>query len=209
MRDLLHLDSRRAPSPVFLPLQLRRIVSPLQWQVWDSWLSGHHVKGFRDYIVNRVREDYWIGFNYQHPCLPSTSNLRSAGRHTAVIDEYLGAECAAGRVLGPFKPHDFPQMQISPFGVVPKRRTRNWHLIVDLSSPHGDSVNEGIPEAWCSLSYISVHNAARTIQDFERGSLMAKVDIKSVYRNMPIHPDNHWLLGMEWRNAVFIHTVLP
>ena len=80
----------------------KEVFSPLQWQVWDSWLSGHHVKGFRDYIVNGVREDYRIGFDYQHPYLPSTSNLRSAGSHTAVIDEYLGAECAAGRVLGPF-----------------------------------------------------------------------------------------------------------
>ena len=25
---------------------------------------------------------------------------------------------------------------------------------------------------------------------------------------MPIHHDNHWLLGMEWKNAVFIDTVL-
>jgi len=132
---------------VFLPPQLRRIVSLLQWQVWDAWLSGHHNKNFRDYIVYGAREGFWIGFNYQCPCLLSTSNLRSAGSHPAVIDEFLGAEYAAGRVLGPFNPHNFPLVQISPFNIVHKGRTGNWHLIVDLSSPHGDSVNKGIPEA--------------------------------------------------------------
>ena len=78
------------------------------------------------------------------------------------------AECVAGRVLGPFNPHDFP------FGVVPKGRFGNWRLIVDLSSPHGDSVNEGIPESWCSLSYVSVQDTAQTIRRFGRGSLMAR-----------------------------------
>ena len=126
-----------------------------------------------------------------------------------MIDEYLKAECTAGRVLSLFKPHDFPQVQISLFGVVPNSRSGNWCLIVDLSSPNGESVNKGILEAWCSLSYVSMQDAAQAIRRFGRGSLMAKVDIKIAYRNVPIHLDDRWLLGMRWRQAIFIDTVLP
>ena len=39
-----------------------------------------------------------------------------------------------------------PMNSISPFGVIPKGHTPGkWRLIVDLSSPKGGSVNDGIP----------------------------------------------------------------
>ena len=27
---------------------------------------------------------------------------------------------------------------------------------------------------------------------------MAKFDLKAAYRNVPVHPDDRWLLGMIW-----------
>ena len=39
--------------------------------------------------------------------------------------------------------------------------------------------------------------------------LLAKVDISNAYRNVPVHPDDRWLLGMEWHGEVYIDTVLP
>ena len=42
-----------------------------------------------------------------------------------------------------------------------------------------------------------------------RGTQLAKLDIKSAYRNVPIHPDDRWLLGMNWRRALFVDSVLP
>ncbi len=42
-----------------------------------------------------------------------------------------------------------------------------------------------------------------------RGTLLAKVDIQNAYRNIPVHPDDRWLLGMSWRGEIFIDTVLP
>ena len=39
---------------------------------------------------------------------------------------------------------------------------------------------------------------------------MAKLDIKSAYRIIPVHPDDRPLLGMQWRGIkVFVDTVLP
>ncbi len=41
----------------------------------------------------------------------------------------------------------------SPFGVIPKRgRPGKWRLIVNLSAPKGNSVNDGISKELASLS---------------------------------------------------------
>ena len=38
---------------------------------------------------------------------------------------------------------------------------------------------------------------------------MAKVDVKSAYRNIPVHPEDRWLMGMRWRETLFVDTALP
>ena len=38
---------------------------------------------------------------------------------------------------------------------------------------------------------------------------MAKVDVKSAYRNIPVHPEDRWLMGMRWSETLFVDTALP
>ena len=59
-----------------------------------------------------------------------------------------------------------------------------------MSSPEGFSVNDGIPEALCSLSYVNIRDAIRGVLANGQGALLAKVDIRNAYRNVPIHPDD-------------------
>ena len=40
-------------------------------------------------------------------------------------------------------------------------------------------------------------------------ALMAKIDVKAFYRNILIHPDGRFLLGMKWRKRYFVDLVLP
>ena len=89
-------------------------------------------------------------------------------------------------------------MHISPFGVIPKSEPGQWRLILDLSSPSRNSVNDGITKEVCSLSYISIDDVAVRAIHKGRGALMAKFDLKVAYRQVPIHPDDRWMLGMEW-----------
>lgn len=95
------------------------------------------------------------------------------------------------------------------FGVIPKSTPGKWRLIVDLSSPFGGSVNEGIHESWCSMSYTTVTNAVQGITVYGIGALMIKLDIRSEYRVVPIHPDDRWLLGMMWKGSLFVDLALP
>ena len=38
---------------------------------------------------------------------------------------------------------------------------------------------------------------------------MAKIDVESAYRNIPVHPDDRHLLAMSWNGRLFVDTQLP
>ena len=80
---------------------------------------------------------------------------------------------------------------------------------MDMSSPDGFSVNDGIKESLCSLSYVTIMDAAKGVAAFGRGSLMAKVDIRNAYRVVPVHLEDRWLMGMTWKGELYIDIVLP
>ena len=39
--------------------------------------------------------------------------------------------------------------------------------------------------------------------------MLAKIDVQSAFRLLPVHPTDHHLLGMAWTNGVYIDTFLP
>lgn len=66
---------------------------------------------------------------------------------------------------------------VSRFGVIPKSQPGKFRLILDLSSPHGGSVNGGIDRAYCSTRYATVDEAAEKMATLGRGALMAKLTL--------------------------------
>ena len=81
----------------------------------------------------------------------------SSLQHPSVIDSYLQNEVSVGRVAGPFPAPPFPSLHISHFGAIPKNnQPGKWRLILDLSSPEGQSVNDGIPKPPFTVQYVSV-----------------------------------------------------
>ena len=107
-------------------------------------------------------------------------------------------------------PPPFPNLQVSSFGVIPKKgQPGKWRLIVDLSSPGGASVNDGIDPAEFTLHYITVDQIIRLVSGLGKGALMAKFDVESAYRNVPVHPSDRYLLGMKWRNQYYVDLALP
>ena len=210
-QDLLFFDGCRASTLVKLPPALETINSPLDWAQWESCLVGHPDRAYREYLVNGIREGFRVGYDYSGGLAirSSSSNMLSAREKPEVIREYLAKECSEGRVFGPLDQSQFPFVHTSPFGVIPKGSSGKWRLIVDMSAPEGASINDGISASASSLSYVSVVDAVRSITALGQGALLAKIDIKSAYRNVPIHPDDRWLMGMTWEGALYIDTTLP
>ena len=209
MAHLRALDNCRGPS-IRVPEQLRGGTSPLRWKAWEDCLRDYPDHSFTEYIVQGIRDGFRIGFNYRdNRCRSAKQNMYSAREHPQVVREYLAKECSMGHVLGPFSPETLPQVQVSRFGVIPKSTPNKWRLILDLSSPEGASVNNGIEADLCSLSYVSVDDAAQVVAKLGEGALLAKIDIRSAYRMVPVHPDDRLLLGMIWEQALYVDSVLP
>ena len=96
-----------------------------------------------------------------------------------VIDNYLSTDLAKGRVVGPFSSPPSPHLHISHFGVIPKKhQPGKWHLILDLSSPDGHSVNDGIKKDPFTVQYMKVDDIINGIMSLGQGTLLAKFDVE-------------------------------
>ena len=138
--------------------------------------------------------------------------MSSAREHASIIKDYLSTEREAKRVLGPLDPAMLARYQVhySPIGIIPKPHKPNkFRLIVDMSSPAEASVNDGIDSKLATLTYIRIQDVARQILQLGRGTLIAKIDIKSAYRIIPVHPDDRPLLGMQFQGKAYIDAALP
>ena len=118
-----------------------RIVTPLRLREWERVLSGHPDREFAVCCVG-IRDGFQIGFNYRGAqCKTRTGQYEVSQEE---VERYIGTECEARRLGQPNGEGTFPRVHISPFGVIPKSEPGKWRLIVDLSSPCGNSVNDGI-----------------------------------------------------------------
>ena len=74
-----------------------------------------------------------------------------------------------------------PKYISTDLGQFPKKhQPGKWRLITDLSFPEGSSIiNDAIDPDICSLSYITVRTVAAAAMALGKGSLIAKIDVKS------------------------------
>ena len=114
-----------------------------------------------------------------------------------------------GRVAGPLSNPPLDNLIISPLGLVPKSTPGEFRLIIDLSYPPNRSINAGIPSEVCSVQYTSFDAATRMVRDLGQGPAMIKVDIKSAFRLIPIHPSDLCLLGMQFQGRYLVDKALP
>lgn len=60
-----------------------------------------------------------------------------------------------------------------------------------------------------SLKYPTIDHLAMLVQQVSRSTYLVKADVKEAFRNIPIHPNDRWLLGMEWGGVTHVDKVLP
>ncbi|XP_077338353.1 uncharacterized protein LOC143983017 [Lithobates pipiens] len=197
--------SKRVSGPVppvkkgMTPVNLGRML-PFLNRYPDGEAARGLILGFRD--------------GFRIPCSlggvpPLARNLRSALDHPGVVDDKLGKEVALGRMGGPFEVQPWGDLVVSPLGVVPKKEPGKFRLIHHLSFPKGGSVNDFIDPEACTVSYTSFDAAVRWVRRYGRGALMAKADVESAFRLLPVHPDSFRLLGCHWRGKFYVDLCLP
>ena len=136
-------------------------------------------------------------------------NHNSVLNAPGVVNTHLQKEMNLSRISGP---HSFPPFKpfvISPLGLVPKKEVGEFRLIHDLSYPRQQSVNSHIPDELRHVHYETLDDLVELVKIHGRGSLIAKADIESAFRIIPIHPSDHYLLGFTWNDKFFYDKRLP
>ena len=107
-------------------------------------------------------------------------------------------EVELGRFAGPFETPPFDHFVQSPIGLVPKDKGTKTRLIFHLSYPRGgESVNAGISKEVCAVKYPDFEEAVKLCLQEGRGCYVAKSDMSSAFRHVPMRPDQWFLLVMK------------
>ena len=198
------IPARDAPKGI--PLSDHSVVTPLRHSQFESELRNHD-RGWVSWLLKGITDGVPLGYTGLRQ--PSRSrNLQSALSHPEVIEAELLKELRAGRIAGPFATTPLANLRCSGIGAIPKKNGK-WRMIVHLSAPRGSSVNDGIDKEQYSLHYSSVDEAVALLQQAGWGASMAKVDLKAAFQMIPVGREDWELLGMVWRDAIYVDKCLP
>ncbi|XP_067322974.1 uncharacterized protein [Anolis sagrei] len=182
--------------------------SPIRVGPLSGLLERYPDRAAAEYLLAGFTEGFRIpALGPRSPCL--AANLKSVKGLESIVEQKINKEVREGRVLGPFVGPPTPQFRVSPLGIVPKKAIGEYRLIHHLSYPRGGSVNDAIPDEQCSVSYTSFDTAVRLVRRYGPGAELAKCDIKSAFRLLPVHPADFELLGFQFQGLFYCDRALP
>ena len=103
---------------------LHHVRTPLRVDQWQLVLATHPDRDFVGYLLEGMQAGFRIGFNYtMHSCALTRGNMLSTLDHPEVVAEYLENELKEGRITELTDMSGIMGIQLSPFGVIPKKST--------------------------------------------------------------------------------------
>ena len=197
---------------LYLSVGAPEVPPPLQLDRLQGFLRHFPDPQFGAYHAHGLSGGFRLGFSRTTHLQSVYRNHPSSTENQQTTTDHLSSEREAGRIVGPLPSPTWPHIHVSPMGLVPKNHSDRWRLIVDLSSPRGHSVNDGISSDLCSLRYVSLDNATEIVMGLGRSALLIKFNLSNAYRIVPVHPDDQPLLGISWQDEVYMdrscHLVL-
>ena len=196
------------PGPrVSNPLPTNGYSCVVNIEKFELLLADHPNRYHVDYILDGLRNGFDIGFlGTSRETNPK--NLRSATQFQPLLAQAVAKEVQRGHTAGPFSAPPFPITHCSPIGAVEKD-DQTCRLVMDLSQPTGESINEFIPKEPFSVRYSKFDDAVRMVLQSGRGCYMSKLDIKHAFRIIPVHPSQWHLLCYKFEGFWYVDLVLP
>ena len=170
----------------------------------------------RDYPLRQQAQELEEGFRFGfrlgfigERVEQKSKNLSTVFDLKAETREKINKEVLKGRVAGPFESIPLKNFRSSPIGLVPKKLPGEYRMIHHLSWPKGTSVNDQIDPEMCSVKYASFDDAVTIVKQSGKNCDMAKCDVKSAFRLLPIHPDDYDLVGFTFDNKYYYDMCMP
>ena len=110
------------------------------------------------------------------------------------ISQILDKELACKATIGPFDKSPFGEhTYLSPLNSVPKKESMERRMILDLSYPEGNSINDGIMKdkyvgEESKLFLPSVDQLAEKVAEIGEGAKNFKIDLSRGYRQFLLDP---------------------
>jgi hypothetical protein len=177
---------------------LFKVVSPIKADVFEEHLTDHPNPTFVNSVVSALKNGFWPWADTSDPSFPTTYD--GSGQRSSItskdkaefIKQQSEDEMNLGRWSKPFGKKLLPGMHSFPISAVPKSTPGKFRLVGDQSrGPH--ALNRTIPKSKVKVKLDSIHDLGSKILAVrkkypKRKICLWKSDVKSAYRQLPVHP---------------------
>ena len=183
--------------------------SQLNSEMWED-----HLQDYWDWqLVQYIKFGFPLDVALHAELVCDFSNHKSATLFPSHVNTYLQEEKKFKAIYGPFNKKPFETLHCSPFITREKPDSENRRVIVDLSWPKGNSVNEFVNSdeymgTKFMLTFPSIDDITAQIIRLGHGCLLYKVDISRAFRHIKIDPSEYDKLGLNW-DGFYFDSCLP
>ena len=123
-----------------------------------------------------------------------SKNWPGAVVHKDSVSKYFQMELENRAIMGPFNNNPFDHDAFySPLNTRDKKDSLEKRIIVDVSFPKGNSINDGIKkdqylDKKINLKYPTVDNLVEIVRWKGHGCMLFKRDFRKFYRQIPVCP---------------------
>ena len=198
-----HLLVRNSGLPNYLGCRIP-VNSNLHCDNWNHYLQHY----WDNQLVDLLKYGFPLDFDRSSQLVPTEENHKSASINSIHVQKYISEELSHGAILGPFK--DKPiSLHTSPLMVRDKQDSSAKRTIMDLSWPHGLSVNQGVSkymylDTEFQLKYPSVDQITASLRNLGPAAMIYKIDISRAFRQIKVDPGDIDLLGFKFQNDYFL-----
>lgn len=199
------LQSTSGPNAFTLRLP---VPSALNISEWRTRLRHYHDHSLCDFL------QFGWPVGYSASTRPISSQLNHALSRPEVVNSFLATECLLGATCGPFVSNPLSvDIVTSPLQIAHSRSGKP-RVVVDLSFPHGDSVNDGIPtDSYLGMPFTlrlpGVDALISIIRQKGQGCHLFKKDLSRAYRQLRIDPRDFHLLGYRHNGSLYFDVAPP
>lgn len=187
------LNNLAAVNTIRTRPDLFKIVTPIRVDRLEELLRPHPNRPFVESILNGLREGFWPYADESVTTAPvEIPNHATVLQDPAILRKARDRELEMGRFSAPF-PELLPAMRTAPLGLVPKKASGQFRMIVDHSAGGLHSLNSTIPHDRIAVRYDNVRDLGACLLAFRRENgdriiFLWKSDISEAFRLIPVHP---------------------